>query len=338
MIKQYITKGKLGYFVIMFVLILQIRCSPETSSPAIETVQVVTPASTNRGTSIQTSIPTVTQQSTVLSTSTSNHIVVSPEAITTPTSVVATVLPTPTLTKQQKAENLTMLLESNGGCELPCWWGITPGESTFEAVKSSFEPLGFRIEDNWLGSQTFYGFDIDFEEESEVIQSMQVSGSYAKEIQDANAFIKDWEPYSLYNVLNRYGLPTGVKVYYPFRPDPGSEAAFNLFVFYEALGIVINYVGDATDVNGGKSRACPALAEVFTINLFLYQPGKISNVLETIIPPETVDFIAGPETVYDLISWEQATDTTLESFYETFRQPDSEACFDFRRYWTSNDE
>jgi hypothetical protein len=338
MIRQYTYKRKLSYVIAVFMLVLQIRCTPRTLPLDIETTQVVTPASMNRETATPTLAPTVIHQPTILSTPTPNGVIILPEAVTTPTVVASTVLPTATLVNEQKAKNLTTLLETNSGCELPCWWGINPGEATFETVRSSFEPQGFWVEDNWLGGGTSHAITIEFELESGVVQSMRISDSYAKGIQDANAFIRDWERYSLDKVLSRYGLPTRVQVYYPFRPDPGSEPAYHLFIFYEELGIEIDYLGNATDVDGEKSRACPQLDEVFTINLFLYQSGEISNILETVIPSDSISFIAGPETVYDLISWEQATDTTLESFYETFSQPDSEACFEFRRYWTSPGE
>ena len=34
--------------------------------------------------------------------------------------------PLPDLTIDEARENLRNLLETNGGCDLPCWWGITP--------------------------------------------------------------------------------------------------------------------------------------------------------------------------------------------------------------------
>ncbi|MCP4538783.1 MAG: hypothetical protein GY832_16745 [Chloroflexi bacterium] len=34
------------------------------------------------------------------------------------------------------------MLETNGGCDLPCWWGVTPGQSEWQTVMDLTETLG----------------------------------------------------------------------------------------------------------------------------------------------------------------------------------------------------
>ena len=48
---------------------------------------------------------------------------IAPSAIPIPTLDVAS----STLSKEATTQNLIELLETNRGCELPCWWGIVPG-------------------------------------------------------------------------------------------------------------------------------------------------------------------------------------------------------------------
>lgn len=330
-----------SYCLLVISIFLFVRCKPSTHSSLSNSVTATWNSEKNNiSTPDQEGIPqqeTITHTPNAVRTLPSNKApTITVQPITTmPSPTVTSSSPTPTLTSEQKANNFSRLMKENGYCELPCWWGIVLGESIFSEISEQFLSEGFWIEDNWLGGGTSHAISIEFELENHVVQSMKISDSYAKGIQNASDFIGDWERYSLDQVLFHYGMPSNVFVYYPYRPDPGSDPAFHLFIFYDEQGIAIDYVGNATDKNGGKSVACPNLDEIFQINLFLYQPSRVKNVIETVIPPETVSFIAEPETVYDLISWEQATDTTLESFYEQFSQPDFDGCFDFKRYWTS---
>ncbi|MBL1196819.1 MAG: hypothetical protein D8M60_20900 [Chloroflexi bacterium] len=36
-------------------------------------------------------------------------------------------------------------MENNGGCKLPCWWGITPGKSNWEETRAFFEKFSMLI-------------------------------------------------------------------------------------------------------------------------------------------------------------------------------------------------
>jgi len=339
--KQFPITRKQNYFILIISVFLFVSCSPATST------NLSTSIATKDGT--QSDIPTqvaqevISQNSTAVFTPAETN---TPQLVETPTNtpslpsssphptiVVSTPTLIPTLTDEQKVDNFTELMRDNGGCELPCWWGIIPGESKIEPIAEQFVPQGFIWWEEWNqleGLSSGSAIMATFSLEESIIQSIEVWGG-----KEDSRFSKDWENYSLDQILTHYGIPSDVFVYYPYRPDPGSSPSYSLSIFYEELGFTINYAGKATDIDNGKSRACPKLDEVSLIRLFLYQPMKVNNVIETVIPPETVSFIAEPETVYDLMSWEQATDTTLESFYEQFSQPDFDGCFDFKRYWTS---
>ena len=48
---------------------------------------------------------------------------------------IPTLKPLPTLTTQEALLKVEDLFLHNGGCELPCWWGITPGETTWQSTQ-----------------------------------------------------------------------------------------------------------------------------------------------------------------------------------------------------------
>jgi hypothetical protein len=53
--------------------------------------------------------------------------------------------PLPTLAYAEARAMVRDLLENNGGCKLPCWWGIVPGETDWSSAKqclSQFTTVG----------------------------------------------------------------------------------------------------------------------------------------------------------------------------------------------------
>lgn len=332
-IKQFRLKRKQSFCLFIISAFLLVRCAPITSSTLSDTI-IGTLTNDQSGLSTQIAQEGESRQSTATNTpqpvATSVLPVLTVSSTPPPTIISPTPAATPTLTSEQLADNFTRLMTENGGCELPCWWGIVPGESNIETIAEQFVPQGLvwweewkQLEDSSSRSSAALTFEID----ENIIQTINVWGGG-----EGDGFVQDWGRYSLDQVLTRYGTPSQVFVYYPWRPDPDTPPLYHLLLFYETLGIEIDYVGTSQDINKEETQVCPNLREVFQINLLLYQPARISNIVETVIPPETISFIAGPEIVYDLIEWEQATGTTLDSFYETFKGGNASSCFEFLRY------
>jgi hypothetical protein len=226
-------------------------------------------------------------------------------------------------------------MTTNGGCELPCWWGIVPGQASFEATQDELALHGF-----WVGGASAsgprgsddFGVYLEFEVDDGLIQAARVSGSYLQGTpmseQYRHAFARGWQRYSLAEILSRYGIPTEVFIYSPFQADRGDGPAYHLLVFYENLGIEIDYLGAAQSLGAGYFRACPDLNDIHWIQLFLFQADQVDNPIERVLPASSVSYIAGPDTVYERISWQHATGTTLQHFYNTFSVSGG-SCIDF---------
>ncbi len=59
----------------------------------------------------------------------------------TSTRIPATPTDVPTLPVEDARQRLLDLLANNGNCQLPCLWGITPGESSYQDARSILLPL-----------------------------------------------------------------------------------------------------------------------------------------------------------------------------------------------------
>ena len=57
----------------------------------------------------------------------------------TPTIKIPTLSPLPTLPPTEAEAMILDLLQDNGGCLFPCWWGLTPAKTSTQTLKSLLE-------------------------------------------------------------------------------------------------------------------------------------------------------------------------------------------------------
>ncbi len=96
----------------------------EKTVPIIETPVVLKPTSSPGATLLSTTVPNPTPN--------------------------LTWTPLPTLDKETSSRKITELMETNEGCELPCFWGIVPGQTTWQGAQQKLET--FVSEINVYGS------------------------------------------------------------------------------------------------------------------------------------------------------------------------------------------
>jgi hypothetical protein len=196
--------------------------------------------------------------------------------------------PPPPLTPVEGAKLVKELLVTNGDCELPCWWGIHPGEPLSDANISLF--LLAPYHDNYDISDTRVGLAFAYTKNrtsagldyyvgvtailtKEVVSRMRVS-SRVLDIGTSAQFAQDWQALALHRVLTKFGMPSEVRLSAnDFAPEPGVPFLFTLDVIYADKGIAIQYNG-YLQRRAGKLMLCPALSHVNEINLLLTSPGN----------------------------------------------------------------
>ncbi|MFT3893686.1 MAG: hypothetical protein QM730_18815 [Anaerolineales bacterium] len=93
-----------------------------------------------------TSMPSIMSAIQISITSTSTLMI--PTLTPTPhPTLSATQTIVPTLSTDEALQQIKELYKDNGGCDLPCWWGIVPGETTWEQTKQLLGPLGIMKND-----------------------------------------------------------------------------------------------------------------------------------------------------------------------------------------------
>lgn len=234
--------------------------------------------------------------------------------------------PAPTMTADEEYAFVSEMLQNNGGCQLPCWWGFTPGETSWQTAHTFFSSRGKKI---WHYRQTGYTVIFDIPQHNiGCVQSYFVEGETIDIINvqamlpvrdnefvygDAQ-FAKDWAHYMLSPVLMTYGQPSQILVGVykaPWMP-------FDLLIFYPGNGILIRYTAPA-EQGEGSFRMCPHRTE---ITLWLWSPER-DIALEHIV---NMGSPTGDMSYFRPI--EEATGMSIEQFYQTFSQPDNQTCLE----------
>jgi len=213
----------------------------------------------------------------------------------------------PTLTADEKHAYVMEMLTTNGGCDLPCWWGVTPGQSDWQGVVDYFVTRGDGFYFNLLSTQGLYHYYIlhTFTERYGVVQSIEVRSESLDNT--SSQFAQDWAHYSLDQVLSRYGEPSRARVALALPVEPGGPIYYILYIFYDNLGVGIRYTGPAVE-QGELLHTCFSFE---SITLWLQSP-ESSTPLEQAISLDEWSFT---------VSLEEATRMSIEEFYKTFRHP-----------------
>lgn len=232
----------------------------------------------------------------------SNPIVVTPS----PTSY-------PVLSQDEARAGVIALLQTNAGCRLPCWWGITPGETHWETVHALLSPMletqtttdTLLSYGNRLGISTpeelgLPGFE--FHLQDSIVQEItvfSVPGSYLSEL-------------DIQHIFQTYGGPD--QIYLRAFPFTG-RSLVQIFLHYPRQGMAIEYRFH-TEAADQKICVCnldgPAQADFY---LWEYDPPTVQDFYTIAIralwhPAE-----------YKILPLDKASSWTVDSFYQIFQQP-----------------
>ncbi len=252
--------------------------------------------------------------------------------------------PTPTLTSipalppEEAYDMLLELLQTNGGCELPCWWGISPGVSTHEEAETKLEPLlgiaagfypgkkgsaislDYPVGELLLSLSLNYKFPLEDRIEMLYISTEMLryieheeEGSGFQFVYDSPAYHDLLAPYTLDRMLAAFGPPEEVLVRGVVYAEryPGLWEEMFLTLLYPERGIFVRYtmVGER---DGDKFVGCPARA---FIDLWLIPPGREDyEALLSLTGDWEGDFV-------DTRSLKEATGMSVGEFYRLFQNP-----------------
>lgn len=307
--------------VTITVLVILIGCTTTTPTPtpleeAMIAIQTET-ATSIAMTPTQTS-PPPTPTPTPSNTPTSSPTL-QPKATQTPFAIS-------TPLGESAAEQVLWLLETNNGCELPCWWGITPGQTDWPTAQKFLSIFDSNIYEAAVTSElTYYGIRIPllpeiFRVDQTELGILAHDGFVEKIFTDVsfgNTPPGYLTSYTLSMFLTNYGQPSEVWLFTYRSAFEGNELPFAVVLFYADEGIV----GLFSD-NGGRQgdivQGCPQKDVVSFLSL--WEPSLDLTFAQVINGTSALE--------RDYLALEDATEMDIEAFYETFKNADNTTCLE----------
>ncbi|RPH74362.1 hypothetical protein EHM76_03690 [bacterium] len=233
--------------------------------------------------------------------------------LVTPNKLSTTWTPLPTLSDDEAHALLQELLNDNGGCRLPCWWGITPGQTTWQDAQRFLETFTSIHTIRSSASEQIGSAFIPFPQEAGTItHDYIIRNGIVQQIRINNY---NYAPvYNLDNILIDYGKPDEVWISAYYEPRY-STYMVAVAIFYQYDGILIMYYDGDVNIVSDQIHKYPQKARYPFI--YLWSPQLETNFKET--AKEFLDLAAWPS----FIPLEKASGMTVEKFYEAFKNPDS---------------
>lgn len=253
----------------------------------------------------------------------------------------------PTLSSDEAHARLHALLNSAASCNLPCWLGVTPGQTTWQEANEQLTAFGSIADglyiksgaDKWstesltipyLGDQMVVEVSISYPTSSTERKVTVISAdSRAYKIENGQ-YIDDVYGYAVYNellkqyfiseILSRYGPPDNIFITANLRGDtlitPGFGDYFELHIWYPNQGIFMMYKM-AVERFGNNYTFCPSNAFVFGD----FIPPDHGSDYQALLP----DFMNKYQYFFPPAPYvktpQEALGMTNQEFYELFRTP-----------------
>jgi hypothetical protein len=253
---------------------------------------------------------------------------------------VPTPSPLPTLSPAEAEAMVLDLLQDNGGCFFPCWWGLVPGETGEQKSKPFLEKFATIAVANifneygsyarWLVPNNNLLLDLSvsvaYDQQSPAyIRRIQVTTQVTRKLDEGGSEIV-WEnllnrqflqAYMLPQILSTYGQPNKVLVF----ANEGWRY-FELILDYSHQGFAIWY-SMPLESSGEKFLGCTSKS--FTKSYF-WAPELAYTWAEGVAG--TGDKSEIDALNRDFRPIEEVTSITSEEFYDTVMNPDYISCLE----------
>jgi len=263
-----------------------------------------------------TSTPQPTPESTLSLTSTP-----------TPTPRQPTWTVQPSLTGNEAVEAINNMITTNGGCKLPCWWGIAPGETSWEnalILLSRFLPTitssgPFDLTRDGKTHHTVMDYTVSYNIPNERIGR----GASITVLDDVVSIIyvgseSTGEIFDIPHLLSDYGEPSKIFIK-TYSDTPTGILPFYIVLFYPDDQFVAIFEFEGNKI-GEFIRVC---YKDTTPGIYVWpkDEGKYVNNYRI------SDWVLGSNNS-GLKDIEEASDLNTKIFYQQFSNATSNTCFE----------
>jgi hypothetical protein len=217
-----------------------------------------------------------------------------PEPSQTPT-IAKTPTTEPTATIGLTKDDYLELYDTNGGCKLPCWWGVTPGKTTEDDLKVLFAPYADFVHYDDVDKILYYEPANDSVDYTIATRFYFENGKVSSMWLDLEASM--WGGFSPTYLLKNHGTPDEVFI-----------SPTRLVMLYEKPGIIAEYLLCESN-NAGNYCFCAF------------------NPLDLGVSFENWSLSGDAE----IKPWAEATNKSIQVFYDAFKTfRGTESCFSIK--------
>jgi len=324
--------------ITIFVLLLTVSCSiqPQTNSNPTATNPLPATITTHQPSS---TLISEIKTSTGIPTSTTHPQTPSLTLSPTFTQALPSATLFPALPAAEAEKTILDLLQTNGNCKLPCWWGLTPGKTSAQDVKAFLERFrntsyisfsdekGGYIDLHALSNDLIVRPVLDYHinTNDDTLEMLSVQLNIERNLSEGGFEIAYGDPlnaqllrlYTLPQILSTYGKPGEALIW-----GNRGMMQFNLLLVYPESGILVNYIAPLERVSEQYSE-CPSKAYptfYFWPPEHKYSPAEVASLQQG----EGI----GQEWLANYLPIEEATSLTLEEFYTIFQDARNTACIE----------
>ena len=276
---------------------------------------------------ITQTVPT-TSDETVLSDTTMKPVTtITHESFETPAPPPITPMPSPipTLSLTDKKMITSEFYEANGNCELPCWWGIIPGKTDWQEAELLLNSVAIELytsAESEFDDRYSVGVDlpvsVDLSSRELLIQYYWIVNGKVMLI-ESEAPRPSSKIYTVSKILNMYGRPKEVQIE-TYAYSHGEINTFSIALFYPDKGILVRYGALANFLDDYVS-GCVGSG---TGSVVVWSPEQNLSFAEALNGTRGLGTFG--EQYYK--SLEEATEMDIETFYQTYLDPDTETCIE----------
>lgn len=272
-----------------------------------------------------TGLPSVVSSTTADPTST----------VSIPTATETRSLSVPTLMATERMSFLFEVMKTNGGCDLPCFMGIVPGETTFDEAKEVFSQTGWSISNiphtdggemiAKSSKDSSIGIYVWLRTVGGIVSHLEISigGHHYLDYVDYHALV---------NIMSRFGKPDGIWI----SIDPGLKISrdevisFEMLVYYKDENMIFQYGGYAS-LKGNTYEICPPRPSGSIEGVSPSSGGVLIDIFaedKQLPPKELIKFRTNPHLHIDEKSQLQVMlNLDMDTFYQDILDRKDTACY-----------
>ncbi len=284
-------------------------------------VSSITPSTIATSTKIELVTPTI-------------HVIISP-TVTPTKDITKTITPTNlTPLPENGLEAIRLLYKDNGGCELPCWWGIKPGETTIQQFKQRFSFVENYFEnENRFGKlyEPFIKVMPELDDKGEIKPLLITKGDVINGMIINSKWVqKDLDP-TLAALLKYFGKPDEIWIYASGIIADEKYGWFEMTLFYPNKGVLMDIAGYLLPKKNNDYLFCPQRSDLVsdTPGLALWNPTikttlkKLNGDVFSYLSALTLENLSGDQLLESL-----NPEYTPEKFYDTFKDAPTSTCIE----------